>query len=250
MRRLVLLVVLCSLPLAASAQQYLLPAAGSAAGANGTFFRSDVAIWNFTDSPQKIVMRWLPQGTTGVGLAPVEITLNAFSGLQDEDFVANVMHKQGVGAILFQAVRADGSLDPGARLTIQSRIYTPAPDTRGYASQSFDAIRLTQIAGDTRVITNQRSNFRYRLNVGIVNLDTTSAHTWQVVSDNATTSITVPPFSMHQVPIPRFENDNTLPLLRIIGNGGGQTTWVAYGSSVDNATGDGWTSLAYQAQLP
>jgi hypothetical protein len=247
----VLLIALLSLSSAASAQQYLLPAAGSIQGANATFFRSDVAIWNFRAEPQRILMRWLPQGTTGIGLQEVEITIPAYSGIQDADFARNVMNQVGIlGAIFFRAVRADGSLDSNARLNIQSRIYTPQPDTAGYTSQSFDAIRITQIAGENRVITNQRNDFRYRLNVGIVNLDQTSGHTWQVVSDNSTTPIYVPPYSMHQVSIPRFNNSTTVPLLRIVGDGGGQTTWVAYGSSVDNATGDGWTSLAYPAQLP
>lgn len=243
--------VLLALTSAASAQQFLLPAAGSIQGANGTFFRSDVAIWNFRAEPQKLVLRWMPQGVTGLGIPPVEITIPAYSGIQDPDFAANVMHQQGtLGAIYIQAVRADGTLDPNSRLSIQSRIYTPQPDTRGYSSQSFDAIRVTQIAGENRVITNQRNDFRYRLNVGIVNLDQTSGHTWQLVSDNATTPVFVPPFSMHQVSVPRFDNDTTVPLVRIIGNGGGQTTWVAYGSSVDNTSGDGWTSLAYPGQLP
>jgi hypothetical protein len=192
-------------------------------------------------------MRWLPQGLTGVGLQEVEITIPAYSGIQDADFARNVMNQVGIlGAIFFRAVRADGTLDPNAKLNIQSRIYTPQPETTGYTSQSFDAIRVTQIAGENRVITNQRNDFRYRLNVGIVNLDQTSGHTWQIVSDNSTTPIYVPPYSMHQVPIPRFNNTTTVPLLRIVGNGGGQTTWVAYGSSVDNQTGDGWTSLAYR----
>lgn len=243
--------ILLALPTIASAQQYLLPAAGSIQGANGTYFRSDVAIWNFRAEPQRIFMRWMPQGVTGVGIPQVEMTIPAYSGIQDQDFAANVMHQQGtLGAIYFLAVRADGTLDPNARLTIQSRIWTPQAETRGYSSQSFDAIRISQIAGQDRVITNQRNDFRYRMNVGIVNLDSTSAHTWQLQSDNATTPIHVPPFSMHQVSIPRFNNDTTVPLVRIIGNGGGQTTWVAYGSSVDNVSGDGWTSLAYAAQLP
>jgi hypothetical protein len=246
-----LLILLLAIAATASAQQFLLPAAGSIQGANGTFFRSDVAIWNFRAEPQKIVMRWMPQGATGIGIPPVEITIPPYSGIQDPDFAANVMHQQGtLGAIFFQAVRADGTLDSGQRLSIQSRIYTPQVDSRGNASQSFDAIRITQIAGENRVITNQRNDFRYRLNVGIVNLDMNSSHTWQLVSDNATTPIHVPPFSMHQVSIPRFNNDTTVPLVRILGNGGGQTTWVAYGSSVDNVSGDGWTSLAYPAQLP
>lgn len=249
MRRL-LLTVLIVFPSLVSAQQYILPAAGSTPGANGTYFRSDVAIWNFRAESQRIVMRWLPQGSSGVGLPPVEITVAAFSGLQDDDFVANVMHRQGLGAIFFLAVRPDGTPDSGARLNIQSRIWTPQPGTRGFTSQSFDAIRVTQISGSTRVITNQRSDFRYRMNVGLVNLDTTSAHTWQLVTGSSTTSVTVPAFSMHQVSLPQFDNSITAPLVRVIGNGGGETTWVAYGSSVDNVSGDGWTSLAYGAQLP
>ena len=246
-----LFALLLALTSAASAQQWILPAAGSIQGANGTFFRSDVAIWNFRAEPQRIQMRWLPQGLTGVGIPPVEITIPAYSGIQDPDFAANVMHQQGqLGAIYFLALRADGSLDPNQRLTIQSRIYTPQPDTRGFSSQTFDAVRITQIAGENRVLTNHRNDFRYRLNVGIVNLDTTSAHTWQVQSDNSVTPIHVPPYSMHQVTIPRSDNDTEVLLLRIIGNGGGQTTWLAYGSSVDNTSGDGWTTLAYPAQLP
>ena len=246
-----LLSVLLAFASLASAQQYLLPAAGSIQGANGTYFRSDVAIWNFRAEPQRILMRWMPQGETGVGIPEVEITIPAYSGIQDPDFARNVLGQEGkLGAVFFLAVHADGALDPNARLSIQTRIWTPQPDTRGYSSQTFDAIRITQIAGENRVITNQRNDFRYRLNVGIVNLDTTSAHTWQIVSDNSTTAITVPPFSMHQVSIPRFDNSTEVPLLRIIGNGGGQTKWVAYGSSVDNVSGDGWTSLAYAAQLP
>ena len=246
-----LLVTLLAASVTAHAQQWLLPAAGSIQGANGTFFRSDVAIWNFRAEPQRLQMKWMPQGVTGNGIPPVEITIPAYSGIQDPDFTANVLHQQGVlGAIFFLALRADGTLDGNAKLSIQSRIYTPQADSRGYSSQSFDAIRITQIAGENRVITNQRNDFRYRMNVGIVNLDTENPHTWQLVSDNAVTSITVPPFSMHQVSIPRFNNDTTVPLVKIIGNGGGQTKWVAYGSSVDNVSGDGWTSLAYPGQLP
>src|SRR5690349_9463635 len=142
MRRLLILVLL-ALPSFVSAQQYILPAAGNVPGGNGTHFRSDVSIWNFREESQKVVARWLPQATSGVGLTPVELTIGAFSGIQDQDFVANVMHREGLGAILFTAVRADGTPDPNARLTIQSRIWTPQPNTLGFTSQSFDAIRVT-----------------------------------------------------------------------------------------------------------
>jgi hypothetical protein len=247
---LVVFAFITAVPLAA--QQYILPAAGNAAGSNGTYFRSDVAIWNYREVSQRVLLRWLPQGNSGVGIAPVDITIGAYSGLQDEDFVGEVMHREGVGAIYIVAVRADGSPDPGARLTIQSRIWTPQAGTRGFTSQSFDGIRITQIVGGPqRVITNQRNDFRYRMNVGIVNLDPVDTHTWTVVAPGGGTfTITVPPMAMHQVPVPQWPNSTAAPLLRILGNGGGDTTWLAYGSSVDNVSGDGWTSLAYGATLP
>ena len=249
MRRLIFL-ALIAFPSLVSAQQYILPAAGSAPGANGTYFRSDVSIWNFREESQKIVMRWLPQGTSGTGLPPVELTVGAFSGIQDQDFVANVMHRDGLGAIFFTAVRADGTLDPGARLTIQSRIWTPQPNTLGFTSQSFDAIRITQLTGDRRALTNQRNDFRYRMNVGITNFESQATRTWQILAGGETYSITLPPMSMQLISLPRPPNSNDPFLVKFLGDGGSQTTWVAFGSSVDNVSGDAWSSLAYAALFP
>lgn len=245
------LAVLIAFPSLVSAQQYILPAAGSVQGGFGTYFRSDVSIWNFREESQRIVMRWLPQATSGVGLPTVELTVAAFSGIQDEDFVANVMHRNGsLGAILFTAVRPDGTPDPNARLTIQSRIWTPQQNTLGFTSQSFDAIRVTQITGDRRAVTNQRNDFRYRMNVGIVNFDTQATRTWQILHASQTTPMTLPPLSMHLITLPRPPNSNDPFLVKILGDGGSQFTWVAFGSSVDNVSGDAWSSMAYTATFP
>ena len=249
MRRL-LLAVLILLPSLASAQQYILPAAGSVPGGNGTYFRSDVSIWNFREEGQKVVARWLPQASSGVGLTPVELTIGAFSGLQDQDFVANVMHQQGLGAILFTAVRADGTPDPNSRLTIQSRIWTPQPNTLGYTSQSFDAIRVTQVTGDRRALTNHRNDFRYRMNVGVTNFDTQATRTWTFLAGAETFTITLPPMSMHLISLPRPPNSNDPYLVKVLSDAGSQFTWVAFGSSVDNVSGDAWSSLAYSATFP
>ena len=250
MRRLIF-AVLVVLPVIASAQQYILPAAGSVPGGNGTYFRSDVSIWNLREESQKISMRWLPQGVNGTGIAAVELTVGAYSGIQDQDFVANVMHQQGLGAILLTAVRADGTPDPNARLTIQSRIWTPQPNTLGFTSQSFDAVRVTQISGDRRAITNQRNDFRYRMNVGITNFDAQATRTWQIIAGAETFSMTLPPMSMNLMSLPRPPNSDTPYLVKVLStDGGSQFTWVAYGSSVDNVSGDAWTSLAYTALFP
>ena len=249
MRKL-LLCLLVAFPSLVSAQQYILPAAGSVQGGNNTFFRSDVSIWNFRDVSQKVVMLWLPQATSGVGLPPVELTIPPFSGIQNEDFVANVMHRAGLGAIFFTAVRQDGTPDPNARLTIQSRIWSPQQQTTGYTSQSFDGVRITQISGDRRAITNHRNDHRYRMNVGIANFETQATRTWQIVAGAETFSMTLPPMSMHLITLPRPPNSDNPILVKILGDGGTQTTWVAFGSSVDNVTGDAWSTLAYVANFP
>src|ERR1043166_4214509 len=41
---------------------FLIPAAGSVAGSNNTFFRSDITIGNFNDTPQNIGVGFLVQG--------------------------------------------------------------------------------------------------------------------------------------------------------------------------------------------
>ncbi len=249
MRRL-FVIVLLALPSLVSAQQYILPAAGSVPGANGTYFRSDVSIWNFRDESQKVVLRWLPQGTSGVGLPATELTVAAFSGIQDQDFVLNVLHQQGLGAILLTAVHADGTPDANTRLTIQSRIWTPQPNTLGFTSQSFDAIRVTQVTGDRRALTNQRNDFRYRMNVGITNFDTQATRTWTIIAGSETFSMTLPPMSMNLMSMPRPPNSDAPYLVKFLSDAGSQFTWVAFGSSVDNVSGDAWSSLAYSAQFP
>jgi hypothetical protein len=242
--------VLVALSTSVFAQQYVLPAAGNVFGNEGTHFRSDVAIWNLRDVSQRIQVRWLPQGTSGKDLPPIELVVPPYSGIQDEDFVANVLKREGLGAVSFLAVRSDGTADLNARLNIQSRIWTPQAGTRGFTSQSFDAVRITQLVGDHRIITNQRSEFRYRMNLGIANLDSTGEHTWQVRAGTFTTSVTVPAYGFQMITVPAFEYQGGAPLVHVDATGSSATSWVAFGSSVENVSGDAWTSLAYDASVP
>src|ERR1044072_6015496 len=63
------------------APQILIPAAGAIQGANGTFFRSDIALVNYAAHDQLVQLRWLPQGATGTGIVAREITIPAHSGI-------------------------------------------------------------------------------------------------------------------------------------------------------------------------
>jgi len=95
--------------LTAPAPQVLVPAAGAVGGLNGTFFRSDIAIFNFRNADQNVALRWLPQGQSGAATQRVVITIRALSGVISEDFVTDFLHQTGLGAILISAVNADGS---------------------------------------------------------------------------------------------------------------------------------------------
>src|SRR5437667_6485797 len=81
------------------APQILIPAAGSVQSANGTFFHSDIAIFNYRNDFQTVLLQWLPRGTTGLTGTPVQIRLSPLSGVISEDFVVDFLHQAGLGAI-------------------------------------------------------------------------------------------------------------------------------------------------------
>src|SRR5947208_13802018 len=77
------------------APQILVPAAGSVQGSNGTFFHSDIAIYNYRNESQTILLQWLPRGTSGLTGTLVQMRLSPLSGVISEDFVAFFLHQTG-----------------------------------------------------------------------------------------------------------------------------------------------------------
>src|SRR2546426_5821531 len=85
-----------------SASQLLIPAAGSTAGANGTFWRSDIAVANFADHDQLVRLQWLPQGASST--FSKTITLHRLDFVRSNDFVAEILGQSGLGAVLVTGV--------------------------------------------------------------------------------------------------------------------------------------------------
>ena len=232
-----------------AAPEILVPAAGAVQGVNGTNFRSDITVINYRAANQRVRLRWLPQGSSGTAIPPVDITLNASSGFISEDFVTNVMGQSGLGAILMTAVNADGTFDAAGRIFATARIWTPQPGSSGTTSQTFPTVATADLTiNDNVAIIGQRRDDRYRTNVGIVNLDPAKAHVFTVrVSTGAIIeqfSMTVQPFSVTQ----SFAGGVPAPILQIsVTNvtAGAHSAFVAYGSSVDNVTGDSWSTLGF-----
>jgi len=249
-----ILLLLCALPAAAQlrhpAPQILLAGSGSVQGANGTFFHSDITILNYRNVSQNVSFQWLP--LNGATPAPIIKTIGPSSGQISEDFVGSILQLSGLGALLITAVDANGMLDPSGQLYVTERIWTPQPGSSGTVSQTFPGIATSDINLMTATILGQRIDTRYRTNVGIVNMDTVS-HDFDIIrttDDSANpigTTVTVPAMSMLQVPL------STTPVvaLQIAVQPHGTVNpalWMAYGSSVDNVTGDSWSSLGFQAR--
>lgn len=229
--------------------QLLIPVAGNTPGSNGTFFRSDINIINFRSVEQRIRLRWLPQGRSGLDLAPREMVLPASAGFFAEDFVSTVMEQTGLGAIQIVAIRSDGQPDVEARLYATSRIWTPHPTAGGTMSQTFPTLPMVSRSdAPPKWIYGVRRDERYRLNIGIVNTSGVK-QTFSVQTGGAGSNpggefvpIDVEPFSVSQVNV---TGSATGSFQIVVRSNSGSALWEAWASSIDNVTGDAWSMIAF-----
>jgi hypothetical protein len=233
-----------------SARALVIPAAGSAAGANGTFFRSDVTMANWNDTPQLIGLIWLPNGNPA-GMSIGLTALPELSIVTERDFVSEVLEETGVGTIILLPLQADGQdLAPDAAIDAFSRIWTPQPNASGTVSQPFPAVEPSYLTNEEEgVILGLRQDAQYRTNVGIVNIsDADLVFELSVLTENGAAPvverITVPSLSMLQRPIPAGAFGQLSLGLTVENAPGDEFTWIAYASSTDNISGDGWVSIA------
>lgn len=232
-----------------SARYFVIPAAGSVSGANGTFFRSDVTLINYGSTAEDVVAIFWPNGqsTPPAISAGVKVTLQSAQAVTYTDFVATVLGKSGLGAILFFGVK-NNALDPNAAIDGLSRIYTKQPGSEGTVSQEFPPVDLFNLfVADQSVSLGLRQDSGFRTNFGIVNADPVQ-HVVRVrgIGEKMTaeTTVTVPAYGMVQSSIPAGDYGAVTVVFDITDSGGASVNWVAYASSTDNITGDGWVSVA------
>ena len=236
-----------------AAPQLLIPVAGSTPGANGTFFRSDITIINFAPRDQRVKLQWVPQ-SGGAGSTST-ITIPLASGIRSADFVAQYLNQSGLGSILVTGVQNDGvTSDLNAQLFVSIRVWTPQPGTSGTTSQSLPAIPMsavnTQVAA-LFAVGGADNPANYRVNVGIVNLDPANAQTFQIALPTSfgpqqpPFQLTIAPMSMQQIGIGSGLPPTQEVLIQNITPAATRSnSWISYGSTVDNITGDAWSELA------
>ena len=88
------------------------------------------------------------------------------------------------------------------------------------------------------------------MNVGIVNLDPNNMQTFAVSLPTASGStslfiVTVPAMSMQQIGLGSgVSSTQQINIQNVTGGATQSNSWIAYGSTVDNITGDAWSELA------
>jgi hypothetical protein len=228
---------------------FLFPITGSVAGANGTFFRSDVTISNYRSITQNISVAFLVQGQDNRAGLLQRFTIPANTTAALNDFVGVTLQKSGLGAVMVFADDPLGSVDASGRIDGASRIWTPQAGTsNGTVSQSFDAVSLIDSIGSlTAFVIGLKQNSAFRTNVGVVNLDSV-AHTWTIrsVATGVITTVTVQPLSVSQVGLAAGSASASGAVTLTMQSDGFGFYWSAYGTSVDNVTGDGWVERAKQ----
>ena len=252
-----LLVALAAMPVGAnliqplgSANQIVIPAAGSTPGANGTFFRSEVTILNYRDQDQALLFTWMPQGGAAIAVGPV--TIRARSGVASQDFVAELLGQSGLGSVVISAILpGTNTLDPAAQIYATSRIWTPEPGTQGTTSQTFSTIPVQTLTTVRQAMVGIRRDAQYRLNVGVVNLDSTNSQTFTITLGGAlgqteVVTVTLSPLSMQQVSMtgPVLANPQLL-VENVTPSATRSTRWTTYASSIDNITGDSWSVVGF-----
>jgi hypothetical protein len=240
--------------------QLVIPIVGSAAGQNGTFFRSAVTLMNFrgfgagqTFTPQRIKVEYYAAGANNVGATPTFYTLRNVGEYWD-NFIAQFFQpaKSGLGTLVITAVDANGNFDPAGLLDGVSRVYTAqasttgCPTPGGSVSQALSAFPYEDLdSGEaTGYMYGLRHDAQFRTNIGVVN-HVSVAHTFTVRiikfidQPEVNFTIAVQPKSLTHTSIPAGDYGPSM-IVEIYTEDPGAFYWSAYGTSVDNATGDGW----------
>lgn len=226
-----------------------LPVVGDVVGFNGEHFQTDVTLGNLTSEDQRIRMEWYPQDVTSTAPRVRHATIPAFTFETIQGFVPEILGTTGIGAVRFVAVTDDDSqTDVDAAIDAFARIWTPRVDGPGTVSQSLHGIYDTQLVNSSLGVTNVvlfglRQNQDFRTNYGIVNLGPEErVFAVRINSSMGTTvnNIRVPAQSMTQRAIPAGDWGDLL--INITPQDPSSARWLAYGSTVDNQSGDAWIS--------
>jgi len=212
----------------------VLPAVGRAPGVGGTFWRSDVTIYNPGSSTLNLTIRFRTAGSDDRNAPYRSLSIAAGQTSVLSDILGQFNIINGSGAL-------ELSWPNGVSPVVTSRTYTPATSGGTYG-QSIDPVAAF---GTDMYVTGLRSDNSFRSNVGFVNnSDQTIAISLTLYASSGTAVanglITLAPRSQAQsalstlFPNAPISSLGSVTLQAHTDNG----AMFAYGSMVDNASGD------------
>lgn len=213
----------------------VIPAVGRLPGANGTFWRSDVTLFNpngFT--AQTITLRYRAAGSDNRNAASRQYTILGGHTLVLADVLAAFGLTSGNGAL-------EVTWNAGTAPVVTSRTYTSV-ETGGTYGQSIDPVDAFRVDA---FVPGLRSDSQFRSNVGFVNdSDVTTGVTATLLGQFgqtlATAFVQLAPKSMTQASLgalfPGIDTSTLGYVTLQAHDDSGQL--FAYGSIVDNASGD------------
>jgi|GEM_PF-3015901 len=228
-------VLLCAVP--ATAQEYYIPAAANAEGAEQTRWRTDLELRAAGSAAASCRVDLLVSDQDNSDPAHHEFSLDAGTAGRSNDLLGSVFELTGTGALRVTVTEG--------RMQIQSRTYNDDPDgTYGQLIPAF-AVADAVGAGERVALIQLTSTDRYRTNVGFVNV-TAASLTVEVELHRAdgtllgTVTRELEPHAHHQVNGVFDEAhagavDDGFALVRTPTAGG---RFFAYASVVDNDSGD------------
>jgi hypothetical protein len=243
MRNMVAILLLSGIALTASAKNSYIPVAGTVPGVNGTYFRTDLRIFNPSDTVDiSVSIHFLPTGMDGSNIPGRLVTVKKREMVVLNDVVGTFLEWQtpAIGALWL-----DSDTDASYSYIADSRIYTnsPNPAVSGTYGQYVPAMTAAE-AKEKTVVLHLKNDFfgEYRTNVGVMNPGTEPATvTARLYGFDPTPlgtlgQLTIPPKSMQQVSIQDLFGFAVFP--------DGFVTFESnepvftWGSVIDNRTGD------------
>jgi PKD repeat protein len=220
---------------APSGTELTIPAVGRAPGIAGTFWRSDVTLFNPGLSTMTVALRYLPAGQDNRNAIAQSVTVPPSRTVVIADVAQALGVSSGSGALQVSWSTASGPI-------VTSRTYTTT-EGGGTYGQSIDPV--TSFVNDSYV-PGLRADASFRSNVGFVNgSDSQMTVTATLLSDSGsvlgTTQIGLSPRSQVQFAVGALfpaANNPRPGTLTLLAHADGAASLFAYGSIVDNASGD------------
>lgn len=225
-----------AMPLQVNGSALFLPAVGRAPGANGTYWRSDVTLFNPRSGAVTLYLRYLAGGADNRNAPTRAYTLAAGHTLVIRDVLNDFGLASGTGAL--QVFWLDGGSGP----VMTSRTYTSVAGG-GTFGQSIDPVAAQ---GYDSIVPGLRSDASFRSNVGLVNSGDAATNVGVALLSSTGQQlggaiVTLQPKSQMQTSLAAlFPNVNVQSLgsFTLQAHTNDAATLSAYGSIVDNGSGD------------